>query len=160
MNRFPATVLSMLLLLASSGCSREVGGDKVTMVDEDDPEMAAAIAKARSTLPRFWEVLGKPEHGEGSFSLKVRITDRHGTEHFWITRIERRDGTTTGTVGNEPNIVESVRMGQRIPIPEADISDWLYMRDGKMHGNETLRPLLKRMPEGEARRFRDMMAEP
>jgi uncharacterized protein YegJ (DUF2314 family) len=42
----------------------------------------------------------------------------------------------------------------------ANISDWLYMRDGKMVGNETLRPLLKTMPADEAEKLRSMMASP
>ena len=52
------------------------------------------------------------------------------------------------------------QLGDRIEIPEADILDWLYMRAGKMIGNETLRPILKKMPAAEAERLRSMMADP
>ncbi len=140
-----------------TACSKR---DKVVNVQDNDPEMVAAIAKARDTLPQFWQVFEKPERGESGFSLKVKITDKKGTEHFWATGIERRDGKIRGTINNDPNIVASVKLGDRIEIPEADISDWLYVRGGKMVGNRTLVPLLKTMPEKEAAGYRKMMAEP
>jgi uncharacterized protein YegJ (DUF2314 family) len=56
--------------------------------------------------------------------------------------------------------VRKVKLGQRIEIPEADISDWLYMRDGKMVGNGTVRPLFKHMPAAEVEEVKRMMAEP
>jgi len=36
----------------------------------------------------------------------------------------------------------------------------LYTRDGKMVGNETLKPLLKKMPAAEVKRLKSNMAEP
>jgi uncharacterized protein YegJ (DUF2314 family) len=145
-----------LALLA--GCSKK---DKTFGVTADDPEMTAAIASARETLPQFWQVFAKPEHGETNFALKVKITDSNGVEHFWAVDIERRpDGKVMGTVNNDPDIVKNVKLGDRIEIPEANISDWLYVRDGKMVGNRTVRPLLKQMPPADAERIRKMLADP
>ena len=159
MNRTPTTVVALVAILFSllTACSKR---DKVVNVESDDPEMVAAIVKAREALPQFWQFFDKRERGESDFSLKVKITDKRGTEHFWATDIERRGGKTMGTINNDPNIVASVKLGDRIEIPEADISDWLYMRDGKMVGNETLRPLLKKMPAAEAEKLKKMMANP
>ena len=148
-------VLTILALL--SGCSKQ---DKVVSVADDDPEMLAAIAKARDTLPEFWTVFDKREHGESGFAMKVKITDKSGSEHFWATDLERRDGKIMGTINNEPNIVSTVKLGERIVIPESDISDWLYLRGGKMVGNETLKPLLKTMSASEVARAKALMADP
>jgi uncharacterized protein YegJ (DUF2314 family) len=159
MNRTPqiaAAVLGALLALLTA-CSKR---DKVINVEHDDPEMVAAMAKARDTLPQFWQVFDTREHNETGFALKVKITDKRGTEYFWATDLERRDGKTMGTINNDPNIVASVKLGDRIEIAEADISDWLYLRDGKMVGNETVKPLLKKMPAAEAERIKKMMAAP
>lgn len=138
-------------------CSKQ---DQVISVDGNDPDMNAAIAKARETLPQFWQVFEKRDHGENEFSLKVKITDAKGSEHFWVSQLDRRDGKTTGIVNNEPDSVRSVKLGQRIEIPQADISDWLYMRNGRMVGNRTLVPLFKTMPKEEAERYKQMMADP
>ncbi len=45
-------------------------------------------------------------------------------------------------------------------IPEADISDWLYMRNGKMVGNYTLRALFKNMSPEEVREAKKRLGEP
>lgn len=163
MNRIAQIILVILagMLALFTGCSKQdKGEDKVINVAPDDAEMNAAIAKARTTLPEFWKVFEKPEHGENGFSLKVRITDKRGAEHFWVTDIQRQDGKIMGTINNDPEVVASVKMGQRIEVPDADISDWLYMRDDKMVGNETVRPLLKRMPADEANKIKSMLANP
>ena len=122
--------------------------------------MTAAIAKARETLPQFWQVFDKRERGKGDFALKVRIADKKGAEHFWTTDVERRGGKAMGNINNDPNTVASVKLGDRIEIPEADITDWLYIRDGKMVGNRTLKPLFKQMPAAEVERLKKMMADP
>lgn len=159
MKLFPTSVVAFIAVLFSllPACSKK---DKVFNVEANDPEMIAAIAKARETLPQFWQVFDKRALGESDFSLKVKITDENGTEHFWATDIERRDGKTLGTINNDPGIVASVKLGDRIDILDVDISDWLYIRDGKMVGNETLKPLLKSMPPAESERLKSMMANP
>ena len=150
-------LLIAVLISAVTGCSKQ---DTVISVTKDDPEMNAAIANARAALPQFWQTFEKREHGESDFALKVKITDPKGTEHFWLTDIERKDGKTLGTINNDPDIVRNVKLGDRIPIPEADISDWLYMRDGKMVGNYTIRVLFKEMPAEEVEKYKKMLADP
>jgi uncharacterized protein YegJ (DUF2314 family) len=159
MNRKSWIALALMGILLSLlvACSKK---DKVISIEDSDPEMNAAIAKARETLPQFWQVFDKPEHGETNFSIKVQITDKKGVEHFWTTKIEKRDGKIWGTINNDPDIVASVKFGERIAIPEADISDWLYMRNGKMVGNRTIVPLLKQMTQKDAEKMRKLMAEP
>ena len=115
---------------------------------------------ARETLPQFWQAFDKRDHGEGGFALKVRITDKQETEHFWATEINRRSGKLMGTINNDPDTVKAVKLGDRIEIPEADITDWMYMRRGKMVGNYTLRPLFKTMSPAEVDRFKKMMVNP
>jgi uncharacterized protein YegJ (DUF2314 family) len=157
-----------LILLALTGCSRsgpkdnraETTGDKVTAVSAEDPEMNAAIATARSKLPDFWRKLEHPAKNESDFCLKVRITDQNDTEHFWVSGVEKKDGKIYGTINNDPNSVKSVRLGQRIEVKEDQISDWLFMRNGKMVGNYTLRPLMKTMSEEDLAKAKAILEEP
>jgi uncharacterized protein YegJ (DUF2314 family) len=166
-GRFPCSIMkyfrnagllaTVALLAALAACSDR---DEIISIRPDDAEMNAAIAKARESLPQFWQVFEKRGRGESDFALKVKITDNNGTEHFWATDIERRDGSVRGTINNDPNIVAKVKLGDRLTIPEADISDWLYMRDGRMVGNHTLRVLVKKMSAREAEQYRKLMADP
>ena len=159
MKPFPniGCALALVLLVTMAACSDQ---DKTIDIKPDDVEMNAAIAKARESLPQYWQVFEKRERGESDFALKVRITDKSGTEHFWANDIERREGSIKGTINNDPDIVARVKLGDRVTIPDADITDWLYMRDGKMVGNHTLRVLLKKMSSSEAEQYKKMLAEP
>ena len=152
-----ALLLIGLLLTLLTACSKR---DKVVGIGDDDPEMAAAIAKARQTLPQFWQVFDKREHGESNFVLVVRITDKGRIEHFHTTDFERREGKTMVTISNAPKIVASVKLGDRIEIPETGITDWSYMRDGKYVGMTTFKARFKQMPAADVEQVKKMMADP
>jgi uncharacterized protein YegJ (DUF2314 family) len=151
----------MLMGSTSIGCSKsKPKAENFSEVADDDPEMAAAITKARQTLPEFWAIHDSPKNGETGFALKVKITDPNGAEHFWVNNLKRSGGKTTGTINNNAEIVRSVKNGDQITIPEADISDWMYVRGGKIHGNETVKALYKTMSPEEAAAVKEMMANP
>ncbi len=152
-------IVLVLCLIVFTACAKQERADKVISVADDDPEMNAAIENARASLPSFWKIFEHPVHGETGFSLKARMKDGSATEHFWLIDIQRVNGKIAGVINNDPDTVKSVKLGQRVEIPEADISDWLYMRDGKMYGNRTLRPLLKSMPPQEVERLKSIMAD-
>jgi len=154
-----ALLLTSLIVVMLTACSQRAD-DRVINVEEDYSAMNAAIARARETLPHFWKVFAKPERGESDFALKVKITDSHGTEHFWATDLKKVNGKTEGTINNDPNTVKTVKLGSRIEIPDADISDWMYLREGKMVGNFTIKPLFKQMPAAEVKKYQSIMADP
>lgn len=137
-----------------------VADDTVIHVPQDDAAMNEAIAKARSMLPHFWRVFAERGRGESDFALKLRIEDENGVEHFWITDIKRIGGKVVGLVGNDAMTVRSVKFGDNVEVPEADISDWMYVREGKMVGNFTLRANFGRMPPDQVEEFKKVMAEP
>jgi uncharacterized protein YegJ (DUF2314 family) len=120
--------------------------------------MEAATARARKEVDTFISELSKPT-GE-NHAVKVPITDSGGTEHFWLIDVSFQNGQFEGLVNNEPGIVKNVRMGEKRKVNKAEISDWMFMRGGKLYGNYTMRPLLKTMPKEEAEKYQSMIAEP
>jgi len=151
-----------VVLLALAGAAVTIAQEpRVIGVPKKDPEMAAAIASGRATLGRFWQALENPALSEGEFALKVGLpADSGGSEHIWANRIERRDGRIFGTINNVPKDMRNIQLGQRIEIPEPLISDWMYMRSGKIIGGYTIRALLKRMPPNEAAAIAARMEDP
>jgi uncharacterized protein YegJ (DUF2314 family) len=158
MNRAIQTTLALIgvLLIMLTACAKRDKG----YVEDSDPEMAAAIAKAQATLPQFWQVFDRRERGESNFVLVVRITDKGRIEHFHTTDFERRDRKAMVTIGNAPKIVASVKLGDRIEIPGADITDWHYMRDGKYVGMFTMKPRFKHMPADQVDALKRVMTDP
>ena len=149
-------LLAVVLMALFTACSKPDKG----YVEDTDPEMAAAIAKAQESLPQFWQVFDKRGRGESNFVLVVRITDKGRIEHFHTTDFERRDGKTMVIISHQPKIVASVKLGDRIEIPAADITDWSYMRDGKYVGMATMKPRFKHMPADQVDALKKVMTDP
>lgn len=124
----------------------------------DESAVDAARARALAEVDTFIAELEKRNGSD--FGVKAPITDAGNTEHFWLTDVEYRDGKFVGKIGNEPGIVQNVKFGQEWTVSKSEIDDWMFMRDGKIHGNYTLRPLLKRLPPERAAQIRAMLAEP
>jgi uncharacterized protein YegJ (DUF2314 family) len=151
-----STLLLLFLMLVCCSCSKS--SDTLIKGGYDEQEMEAAIARARSEVDSFIAELSK---GNGSdFAVKVPIQDKEETEHFWLTDIVYRNGKFEGVIGNDPGMVTNVKSGQKWSVKKSEISDWMFMREGKMYGNYTLRPLLKTMPEEKAAKLRSMLANP
>ena len=131
---------------------------KVTSADVD---MNAAIARARDTLPTFWASYDTPKPSETGHGLKVRFAvgpDRF--EHIWVSEVEKLpDGNFSGRFANQPSDLPG-NEGDQVEFKQADIADWLFIRNGKVVGAETMKLLLKSMPKEQADAMRAQMEEP
>jgi uncharacterized protein YegJ (DUF2314 family) len=127
----------------------------------EDAAMDKAIAKARANLASFWASLEKPKPEERGFSLKVKMPTANGNfEHIWVKEISRKGDQISAQLANDPQNLPKLRSGSPVTFKETDISDWLFMRNGKMVGNETMRPLLADMPADIAAKYRAMLETP
>jgi uncharacterized protein YegJ (DUF2314 family) len=149
MSRWVATLAIIALTLA--GCNKH--RDKVTIVPDDDPRMNAAIDKARANVQNFIASLKSPKRGQSGFAIKVPFSDGANTEHFWLTPVTFDGASFTGTVDNEPELVNNVKMGQTVTVTPDKISDWMYVENHKLVGGETLRVLRDAMPADERADF-------
>ena len=156
MKKHPA--FSLVLSLIFMFCTCRPGPGTLVRGGYDEREMEASIARARAEVDVFIAAL---EKGQGSdFSVKAPIKDGEETEHFWLTEVVYREGVFEGLIGNEPGIVRNVKFGQKWRLKKAEISDWMFFRDEKLHGNYTMRPLLKTMKKDEAEMWRSRFAAP
>jgi uncharacterized protein YegJ (DUF2314 family) len=81
----------------------------------------------------------------GLLAVLLVLQGRHSRwredEHFWVGDLKRQGNSISGQIDNQPESVTTVKAGQRITINKADTSDWVFVRNGKMAGNETLKVL-------------------
>jgi uncharacterized protein YegJ (DUF2314 family) len=127
--------------------------DGIAYVEKDDAEMAAAMRRARETLPEFLKLARAPRPTMRAFAVKVAVSEADDTEFFWIAPFEQRNDQFTGRINNAPQLVKKVKFGQTIAFKEEEIVDWLYQDGGAMRGNFTACVLLKREPRDEAEKF-------
>jgi len=71
--------------------------------------------------------------------------------HIWMADVKKTaDGRYSGRFANAPRDLPGKKAGEVALFTEADISDWMFMRNGKIVGGETIRPLLKSLPKADA----------
>ncbi|KYG97783.1 DUF2314 domain-containing protein [Bradyrhizobium sp. DOA1] len=133
----------------------------IVTVPTADAEMNAAIERGRATLSTFWSSYGTPKPSEAGHALKVRFSTRKGGEHIWVGDVKKQpDGTFSGLLANEPRDLPGKRAGDKVAFGEADISDWMFTRNGKIVGGETIKPTLKSLPKADADAIRARMEQP
>jgi uncharacterized protein YegJ (DUF2314 family) len=133
----------------------------IVSVRAADAEMNAAIAHARATLPTFWASCDASKPTETGHALKVRIVVGAEVEHIWVIDVKRfSDGNYAGRFANEPSELLGKNIDDRVEFKQTDISDWMFMRNDKVVGGETIRALLKSMPKEEADAVRARMEQP
>jgi uncharacterized protein YegJ (DUF2314 family) len=82
-------------------------------------------------------------------------------EHIWMAEVKKLpDGRYSARFANQPRDLPGKRVGDQVEFAQADISDWMFMRNGKIVGGETIRPLLKSMPKADAEALRARMETP
>ena len=138
------------------------GRSPVVDVTATNPEMNAAIGKARATLPTFWASYDAPKSSETGHSLKVRFAKpTSGHEHIWMAEVKKTsNGRYQAKFANVPRDLPGKKAGDFAEFGETDISDWMFMRNDKIVGGATIRPTLKMLPKADADALRARLETP
>ena len=159
-----AAAFAAVLAILGSPRGRRQGRRPSPVIDlsSGNAEMNAAIAKGRATLPAFWASYDTPKPSETGHSLKVRFPNpRNNGEHIWMADVKKTaDDGYSGRFANAPRDLPGKKAGEVALFKETDISDWMFMRNGKIVGGETIKPLLKAMPKADADALRARMETP
>ena len=146
----------VLLVLAISlliGCDKSSSTPGVAWIADDDPKMTAAIEEARRTAPTFTAALRTPKSRQSGFSVKMPFTDGANTEHMWVTPVTFDGKKFNGVVNNAPERLTNVKIGDQASANQSEISDWMFVDDGKLVGGYTLRVLRDSLPDDERAEF-------
>ena len=135
----PASLLLPILLLALLAGCRDSGVE----VDSRDPEMIAAILKARDTVDEFIAALEDPQPGQ-AFAVKVRFRDGDADEYLWLGGVRFDGESFTGKVLNDPERVANVEQGDEHSVPLEQIADWAIVENGRRTGAFTDAVIRKR----------------
>ena len=150
---------ALLFLSLAAACGQSGAEDKTVQVAENDVAMNKAMNRARASLTEFLILAEKPAPNTSSYALKVQIEDQYGVEHFWVTPFTQTATGFKGVISNKPAVVRKVREGQSYEFTREEVSDWMFMKDGKIHGGHTIRALIPTLPPKEAAQYREMLAD-
>jgi uncharacterized protein YegJ (DUF2314 family) len=152
-------LITLVIVFIVSSCQNSTvkkvrqGEPDIYEVTNEDQEMNYAIIKAKKSFDEFVNALTKPTESQTGFSVKVPFPIENGNEHIWISDVQLDSGKMIGFVGNVPEKVKNLTIGQKITIDKDNISDWMYLDSNVLVGGFTIRVLYSRMTDAEKRQF-------
>jgi uncharacterized protein YegJ (DUF2314 family) len=101
--------------------------------------MRDAVTKAQKTVHQFIDALEHPAPGETDFEVKKPFVQSGEVEHIWFSDVKFLGGRFQGAVDNVPEEIKGLKLGQVVSVNPDEISDWMYIKSGKLVGGYTIR---------------------
>jgi uncharacterized protein YegJ (DUF2314 family) len=120
-------------------------------VADEDKQMDRAAENAQKSLGFFMAALRAGKDGDTYFEIKKGFVDGDKVEQLWVGKVSY-DGTKFhGQVDNKPLDVKNVHLGEHVTVQPQEVTDWMFLKDGKLMGGYTTRVLYARLsPEDKA----------
>ena len=167
MRSITAWAVVVVLAAAGSSCRKgpeprieRKGEPDFIPVEDNDPEMDAAVRKGRDTLPELVKALTERPFGSRDFAIKKGFPAGKRQEFIWLTDVALENGGFHAHVGNQPVWTTSVNLGDSLFVKKEEVVDWMYIRDGELVGGYTVRVLFKREPPAKQREMEELFKVP
>jgi uncharacterized protein YegJ (DUF2314 family) len=122
-------------------------------LDQTNGDLLQIAANARDTLPLFFRHLLRPAKDESDFSVKYPFRADIGSgfsmEQLWLKNITFKDGVYYGVLANNPFYIASMKKDDTVSFSADEITDWMYVKNGKIVGGLSIKYLLEQIPEHE-----------
>ena len=163
MNKFVVALLILIILVPAVRAAEEEtthmagraaktpGHPGYVRVPDDDKAMERAVEHAQRSLGFFMAALRAKKPGDTTFEIKKGFVDGNKVEHLWISNVTYDGKNFHGRINNRPLDVKNVHLGQRVTAAAREVSDWMFLKNGKLMGGYTTRVLYARLsPEDKA----------
>ena len=117
----------------------------------DDPDIRAAMDKARATVGEFLAALQKPAANQKQFMVRKAFPAKDAKQQIlWINQVTF-DGTLLHGVADDKTatVGAGIPLDGKVSFPPSEICDWMFNEDGKAVGGFMLRALKTKMTEDE-----------
>ena len=124
-----------------------------TEADRYDTVLLRIAEDARRTLPIFFRHLASADSGSTHYSIKYPFRAKAGSgiamEQVWLSNIQFSRGNYYGVIASTPQHLSGMRKGKKVPFNPGEITDWMYIHNGKITGGLSIQYLLEQIPENE-----------
>jgi uncharacterized protein YegJ (DUF2314 family) len=144
--------LLLLCAILLVSCAKPPEPPQVTVmpVYQDDREIVRIAEDARNTLPVFFRYLTGAGAGKDCYVKYPFMADEDSgvdREQVWLTGIQFSNGRYFGVLASAPRHLGNMKKGDRVTFDMDTITDWMYVRGGKITGGESIKYLLEKIPE-------------
>ena len=157
------TITSLLLACAfhaqaqtkapSGGVIRRAGEPHCVQITEENKAMDRAVQTAHKTVDKLIEALRSPKGNQSRFAVKKPFVEGDKVEHIWLKDVSFDGKLFHGKVDNAPVDIKGVRLGQEVSVSPNEISDWMYVQDGRLVGGYTICAMCENMSPEEKQQF-------
>ena len=160
-NQLLATVFLAGLILparADNPIAKELQNKTTTepeyyQVQNEHAAMHQAVIKARKTVGKFIGALKHPAAGQTDFEVKKPFVQGSDVEHIWLSDVQFTGSRFQGRVDNAPRKIHGLKVGQLVSVNPNEISDWVYLDNGKLVGGYTIRAHYNELTPEQQREF-------
>ena len=129
----------------------------IYFVSSDEDYMQRAFEQARESFKYFWRelywerrrIVPMLDYAMVKICFLDVINGEEVGEHMWVNDVEFDGETIYGTLVNEPDSVQNVKVGDQISAKFTDMSDWLFAIDGRAYGGFSVQAMRSRMQKDE-----------
>ena len=139
----------------SAGVIRRAGEPDCVRVTDDDKAMERAVETAQRTVGDFIAVLRSPKDTQRRFAVKKPFVEGDSVEHIWLNDVSFDGYRFHGKVDNEPVDIKGVSLGDEVAVWPNEISDWMYIEDGRLVGGYTISAMCRNMSPAEKTQFEE-----
>lgn len=143
-------------------------------LNDDDPDLVAAVIAARETIHRFKAAAAKTQFSPATYLVKVPFIDRSDIGekalvrtpvsavenetrplvHLWLSVTSVLEDLLFCSIGEAPEQLH-LDKGDTFVIEDKIIEDWMINHQGLAYGGFTLRVIRNRLREIDRTRFHD-----
>jgi uncharacterized protein YegJ (DUF2314 family) len=160
-NQLLATVFLAGLILparADNPIAKELQNKTTTepeyyQVQNEHAAMHQAVIKARKTVGKFIYALKHPAAGQTDFEVKKPFVQGSDVEHIWLSDVQFAGSRFQGRVDNAPRKIHGLKVGQLVSVNPNEISDWVYLDNGKLVGGYTIRAHYNELTPDQKKEF-------
>jgi len=160
-NQLLATVFLAGLILparADNPIAKELQNKTTTepeyyQVQNEHAAMHQAVIKARKTVGKFINALKHPAAGQTDFEVKKPFVQGSDVEHIWLSDVQFTGSRFQGRVDNAPRKIHGLKVGQLVSVNPNEISDWVYLDNGKLVGGYTIRAHYNELTPDQKKEF-------
>jgi len=160
-NQLLATVFLAGLILparADNPIAKELQNKTTTepeyyQVQNEHAAMHQAVIKARKTVGKFIDALKHTAAGQTDFEVKKPFVQGSDVEHIWLSDVQFTGSRFQGRVDNAPRKIHGLKVGQLVSVKPNEISDWIYLDNGKLVGGYTIRAHYNELTPDQKKEF-------
>lgn len=90
-------------------------------------DISKARKEAQKDISYFIENLNKFVNSpDWFFSVKKHFIKHKQHEHMWVAVNSYKKGIFYGTLGNEPFVIKSMKLGDKIKVTKMEVDDWMF----------------------------------